>query len=58
MLNNIDSRNRDYQVLFSKIKKAVAILFADRHFLQETNHNLFKANIKKQKEKITKKKNV
>ncbi len=58
MLNSIDSRSRDYQVLLNKIKKTAAILFADRHFLQETNHSLFKANMKKQKERVTKKKNA
>jgi hypothetical protein len=58
MLNSIDSRNRDYQLLFNKIKKAAAILFVDRNFLQKTNHSLFKPNIKKQKERIMKIKNV
>jgi transcriptional regulator of acetoin/glycerol metabolism len=58
MLNSINSRDRDYQLILSKIKKIAATLFADRHFLQETNHNLFKANMKQQKEKSTKEKNA
>jgi hypothetical protein len=58
MLNNINSRDRDYQLILSKIKKIAATLFADRHLLQETNHSLFKANMKQQKEKSTKEKNA
>jgi septum formation inhibitor MinC len=58
MLNSINSRSRDYHLLLTKTKKVAATLFADRHLLQKTNHSLFKANMKKQKEKITKEKNA
>jgi transcriptional regulator of acetoin/glycerol metabolism len=58
MLNSINSRDRDYQLILSKIKKTAATLFADRHLLQKTNHSLFKANMRQQKEKSTKAKNA
>jgi hypothetical protein len=58
MLNNINSRNKDYQLLLNKIKKIASTLFVDRHFLQKTNHSLFKANMKQQKKKSTKAKNA
>jgi hypothetical protein len=58
MLNNINPQTRDYPLILSKTMKAAAILFADRHLLQETNRSLFKTNMRKQKERNTKVKNA
>ncbi len=54
MMNKINSYTRDYELLKSKTKKAVSTLYANRHLLQETNRSLFRANMRKQKEKIVK----
>ncbi len=43
--------------LLSKTKKVAIILFADRHLLQKTNQNLFKINMRKQRERNIKEKN-
>jgi hypothetical protein len=54
-MNKINFYTRDYELLKSKTKQVVSTLYTNKHLLQITNKSLFRANMKKQKEKIMKK---
>lgn len=53
LLGNLQLFFREHSEHLNKAKKAAVILFADRHLLQDTNKELFKANMRKTNERLT-----